>query len=178
MGLFYSNKSNFDLVGYADAGYLSDPHKARSQTGYLFTCGGTAISWRSVKQTMTATSSNHAEILAIHEASRECVWLRSMTHHIRETCGLSFSKILPTILFEDNTACTAQIKGGYIKGDRTKHISPKLFYMHDLEENGDISVQQISSKDNLADVFTKALPTSRFEKLVHNIGMRRLRELK
>ena len=105
MSLFYSNKSNFDLVGYA--GYLSDPHKARSQTSYLFTCGGTAISWRSVKQTMTTTSSNHAKILAIHEASRECVWLRSMTHHIRETCGLSFSKNLPTILFEYNTACIA-----------------------------------------------------------------------
>ncbi|KAL4025797.1 hypothetical protein IC575_014203 [Cucumis melo] len=178
MSLFYSNKSNFDLVGYVNAGYLTDPHKARSQTGYLFTCGGTAISCRSVKQTMTATSSNHVEILAIHEASRECVWLRSMTHHIRETCGLSFSKNLPTILFEDNTACIAQIKGGYIKGDRTKHISPKLFYTHDLEENGDISVQQISSKDNLADLFIKALPTSTFEKLVHNIGMRRLRELK
>ena len=44
MGLFYSNKSNFDLVGYADSGYLSDSHKARYQTGYLFTCGGTAIS--------------------------------------------------------------------------------------------------------------------------------------
>jgi len=110
IGLFYSNKSNFDLVGYADAGYLSDPHKARFQIGYLFTCGETTISWRSVKQTMTATSSNHAEILAIHEASRECVWLRSMTHHIRETCGLSFSKNLPTILFEDNTTCIAQIK--------------------------------------------------------------------
>ena len=79
MGLFYSNKSNFDLLGYVDSGYLSNPHKARSQTSYLFTCGGTAISWRSVKQTITATSSNHAEILAIHEASRECVWLRSMT---------------------------------------------------------------------------------------------------
>jgi len=177
IGLFYSNKSNFDLVGYADAGYLSDPHKARSQTCYLFTCRETVISWRFVKQTMTTTSSNHAEILAIHEASRECVWLRSMTHHIRETCGLSFSKNLPTILFEDS-ACIAQIKGGYIKGDRTKHISPKLFYTHDLEENGDISVQQISSKDNLADLFTKELPTSTFEKLVHNIGMRRLRELK
>ncbi|KAL4018248.1 hypothetical protein IC575_021838 [Cucumis melo] len=124
ISLFYSNKSNFDLVGYANAGYLSDPHKARSQTGYLFTCEGTAISWQSVKQTMTATSSNHAEIFAIHEASRECVWLRLMTHHIREKCGLSFSKNLPTILFEDNTACITQIKGRYTKGDRTKHISP------------------------------------------------------
>ncbi|WJZ98368.1 hypothetical protein VitviT2T_016896 [Vitis vinifera] len=78
MGLFYSRESKQQLLGYADAGYLSDPHKGRSQTGYVFNCNGTAISWRSVKQTMVATSSNHSEILAIHETSRECIWLRSM----------------------------------------------------------------------------------------------------
>ncbi|XP_070035628.1 secreted RxLR effector protein 161-like [Nicotiana tomentosiformis] len=33
MGLFYANKNSADLVGYADACYLSDPHKAISQTG-------------------------------------------------------------------------------------------------------------------------------------------------
>jgi hypothetical protein len=82
MGLFYPNKLNPQLVGYADAGYLSDPHKDRSQTGYLFTCGNTTISWRSIKQTISATSSNHSEIIAIHEASRECVWLRSIIQHI------------------------------------------------------------------------------------------------
>ena len=76
MRLFYTHGSKRQLVGYADAGYLSNLHKARSQTGYVFTHGGIAISWRSMKQTITATSSNHAEILAIHEASRECVWLR------------------------------------------------------------------------------------------------------
>ena len=43
MGLFYTNKDNAYLVGHADAGYLFDPHKARSQTSYLFTYGGTAI---------------------------------------------------------------------------------------------------------------------------------------
>ncbi|KAL5545205.1 hypothetical protein UlMin_008989 [Ulmus minor] len=47
LGLFYPNESKKGLIGYADAGHLSDPHKARSQTGYVFTCGGTAISWRS-----------------------------------------------------------------------------------------------------------------------------------
>jgi len=31
-----------------------------------------------LKQTITATSSNHAELLELHEASRECVWLRSL----------------------------------------------------------------------------------------------------
>ena len=43
MGLFYSNESKQQLFGYADAGYLSDPHKARSQTGYVFNCNETAI---------------------------------------------------------------------------------------------------------------------------------------
>ena len=66
MSLFYSNKSKQQLFGYAD----TDPHKARSQTGYVFNCNGTAISWRSFKQTMVATSLNHSEIIANHEASR------------------------------------------------------------------------------------------------------------
>ncbi|KAK4389938.1 hypothetical protein Sango_2330800 [Sesamum angolense] len=38
-----------NLVGYSDAGYLSDPYKAISQSGYVFMYGGTAISWRSTK---------------------------------------------------------------------------------------------------------------------------------
>ena len=78
MGLFYSMESKQQLLGYANVGYISDPHKGRSQTGYVFNCNGTVISWRSVKQTMVATSSNHSERLAIHEASREYIWLRSM----------------------------------------------------------------------------------------------------
>ena len=126
---------------------------------------------------MVATSSNHSEILAMHEASRECVWLRSVIQHIRESCGLSSIKNEPTVLYEDNAACIAQVKGGYIKGDRTKHISPKFFYTHELQSSGEINVQQIRSNDNLADLFTKALPTATFKKLVCQIGMRQLKDL-
>ncbi|KAK9079311.1 hypothetical protein SSX86_000982 [Deinandra increscens subsp. villosa] len=177
MGLYFTKQPKTSLVGFADAGYMSDPHTGRSQTGYLFTNGGTAISWRSVKQTITATSSNHAEILAIHEASRECVWLRTVIQHIQGSCGISSRDNEPTTLYEDNAACIAQLKEGYIKGDRTKHILPKFFFTHDLQKNGDIIVQQIRSSKNLADLFTKSLPTSTFKKLVHGIGMRRLKDL-
>ena len=83
----------------------------------------------------------------------------------------------PTVLHEDNAACIAQVKGGYIKGDRTKHISPKLFYTHELQNNGEISVQQIRSNDNLVDLFTKAMPTTTFKKLVHQIGMCQVKDL-
>ena len=159
------------------SGYLSDPHKARSQTGYVFTYNGTAISWRSTKQTIVATSSNHSEILALHEASRECVWLRSVISHIQNTCGFSLSTGMLTPIFEDNTACIAPVRGGYIKGDRTTHISPKFFYTHELHQSRQIDVKQIRSTDNLADLFTKTLPTLTVEKLVYGIGMRRLCKL-
>ena len=59
MSLFYSKESKHQLFGYANVGYFSCPHKARSQTRYVFNCNRTAISWRSFKQTMVATSSNH-----------------------------------------------------------------------------------------------------------------------
>ena len=126
---------------------------------------------------MVVTLSNHLEILIIHEASRECIWLGSMIQHIRESCGLSSIKGDLTILFEDNVACIAQITRGYIKGDRTKHISPKFFYTHELRKSGEIDVQQIRSSDNLADLFTKSLPTSTFKKLIHRIGMRQLKDI-
>ena len=126
---------------------------------------------------MVATSSNHLEILAIHEASRECIWLRSMIQHIRESCGLSSIKDDLAILFEDNVACIAQITRGYIKGDRTKHISPKFLYTHDLQKSGEIDVQQIRSSDNLANLFTKSLPISTFKNLIHKTGMRQLKDI-
>ena len=108
LGLFYRRNQDLSLVGYADAGYLSDPHTSKSQTGYVFLCGGTAISWKSSKQTLVSTSMNHSEIIALYEASRECVWLRRMISHIQLTCGLNTVQT-PTIIYEDNAACVAQV---------------------------------------------------------------------
>ena len=177
LGLFYSNNSKQGLIGYADAGYLSDPHKSRSQTGYVFMNGGTAVSWRSQKQTLVATSSNHAEVIALHEASRECAWLRSMTQLILTSCGLEKDKA-PTLIYEDNTACVNQMKEGYIKSDRTKHINPRFFaYTNELIKDNKIEMQYVQSSNNAADLFTKALPTTIFKKHVHGIGMRRVHNI-
>jgi hypothetical protein len=117
------------MIGYTDAGYLSDPHNARS-TGCVFLHGGTAISWKSSKQTLVATSTNHSEIITLYEASRKYAWLRRMINHIQQSYGIG-SIESPTIIYEDN----------------------------------------------LADLLTKSLPTSIFQKLVCGIGMRRLRDL-
>ena len=100
-----------------------------------------------------------------------------MIQHIQETCGLPSIRGNATKLQEDNAACIAQIKGGFIKGDRTKHISPKFFYTHELQEKGEIDVQQIRSCNNLADLFTKALTSITLKSLRYDIEMQKLRDL-
>ena len=175
--MFYSNNTKPVSFGYADAGYLSDPHNAKSQTGYVFTYGDIAISWRSQKQTLVVTSSNHAEVIALHEASKECRWLRSVLRHIQGASGLKVDKN-PTILYEDNVAYVTQMKEGYIKSDRTKHIPPKFFsFTQELERNKEVNIHYIRSSDSVADLFTKTLPTSVFKKHIQNIGMRQLRDI-
>ena len=164
-GLFFQRKSESDLVGYADAGYLSDPHSCRSQTGYVFLSGGTAISWRSSKQTLVTTSSNHAEIVALFEACKECVWLRSVQQFVKTSCGMAPSTN-PTTIFEDNSACVSQVNTGFIKGDRTKHIAPKMFYAKELKEKGMVNIQYVKSNDNFADIFTKSLPAHKHWNIV------------
>ena len=131
---------------------------------------------KSSKQTLTVTSTNHFKIIALYEVSHECVWLHRIVKHIRQSCGIG-SIESPTIIYEDNSVSFTQMQSGYIKSNITKHIVSKLFYPHELQENGEINILQIKSCDNLADIFTKSLPTSVFQKLVHGIGMRRLRDL-
>ena len=45
--------------------------------------GNIIISWRSFKQPMVVTSSNHLEIFMIHEASYEIVWLRFIIQYVQ-----------------------------------------------------------------------------------------------
>ena len=150
------------MIGYTNVGYQSDPHNGRSQTSSVFLQNGTAISWTSSKQTLATTSTNHSKIVALYEASRECVWLCRMINHIQQSCGLK-AIIAPTIIYEDKMAYVTQMETGYIKSNINKHISPMLFFPPELQQNGDIDILKSKSCDNLADLFTKSLPTSLFK---------------
>lgn len=99
-----------------------------------------------------------------------------MINHIQQSSGIG-SIESPTIIYEDNSACITQMETGYIKSNITKHISPKLFYHHELQKNGEINILQTKSCDNLADLFTKSLPGPMFQNFVHGIGMRRVKDL-
>jgi hypothetical protein len=134
------------------------------------------ISWKSCKQTLIGTSTNQFEIIALYEAAREFTWLHRVINHIQVSCGIELIGS-PTIIYEDNVAYIDQMQSGYVKNNVTKLITPKIFYPHKLQVNGDISIMQIKSCDNLAYLFTKSRPYCTFSKYIAGIGMRRLKDL-
>ena len=68
--------SDIVLQGYVDAYIAGDKDSRRSTTGYVFTMGGTTISWISKQQKVVALSTSEVEYVVATEASKEMIWLK------------------------------------------------------------------------------------------------------
>ncbi|PHU29366.1 hypothetical protein BC332_01459 [Capsicum chinense] len=71
------------VIGYVDSDFAGDHDKRRSLTGYVFTIGGCAISWKVILQTTVALSTTEAEYMTITEAFKEAIWLKDQMLHER-----------------------------------------------------------------------------------------------
>ncbi|GJU29116.1 retrotransposon protein, putative, ty1-copia subclass [Tanacetum coccineum] len=159
-------KRELSVSCYTDAGYLTDAHDLKSQTGYVFVLNGGVVDWKSAKQSIFATSSAEAEYIAAYDASKEAVWVRKFIF------GLG---VVPTIeepinMYCDNTGAIAIAKeSGITKGAR--HFRAKVHYLREVIEFGDIKLEKVHTDDNLADPFTKALAFPKHSEHTRNIGM-------
>ena len=74
--MVYQDKSLVP-IGYTDSDFQSDIESRKSTSGYVFTLGGGAVSWRSVKQSNIVDSTMEAEYIATSKATKEAVWLKN-----------------------------------------------------------------------------------------------------
>ncbi|KAL0319910.1 UNVERIFIED_CONTAM: Retrovirus-related Pol polyprotein from transposon TNT 1-94 [Sesamum radiatum] len=72
------NKYPAVLEGFCDANWVTDNDEVSSTSGYVFTLGGGAISWKSAKQTCIARSTMESEFIALELAGQEAEWLRNL----------------------------------------------------------------------------------------------------
>ena len=93
-------------IGYIDSDFQSDLDFTKSTSGCVFTLGGGAISWRSVKQSCIADSTMETEYIAACEAAREVVWLKKFL----SVLGVVRMEQVPITLFYDNSGVVAQSK--------------------------------------------------------------------
>ena len=70
-------KGNLTLQGFSDADLGGDFDTKKSTTDYIFTLGGTAVSWKSKLQHRVALSTMEAEYIAISKAAKEMIWLKN-----------------------------------------------------------------------------------------------------
>ena len=68
----------------------------------------------------------------------------------------------PLVVKEDNQSCIAFTKNPG-EHTRTKHIDVRSCFVRQWVDHGELKLESIDTKDQLADVFTKALDTKQFQ---------------
>jgi hypothetical protein len=153
------------LTGYVDADWGNNEIDRRSTTGYIFKLFQSClICWNTKRQTSVAASSTEAEYMAMYEAVREALWLKSLLTSIK----LEISK--PIILFEDNNSSIA-IANNPVYHKRSKHIDIKYHFTREQVEMKTITLKYISTGEQLADIFTKQVPAEKFQAIIFKLGL-------
>ncbi|CAN1802350.1 Retrovirus-related Pol polyprotein from transposon TNT 1-94 [Linum perenne] len=156
-------KSRNGLVGYVDADYGGDLDSRRSLTGFVFTIGGCAVSWKASLQSSPALSTTEAEYMAVCEACKEAVWLKGL---YAEFPGDSSC----ITIFCDSQSAICLTKD-QMYHERSKHIDVRYHYIRWVIAEGKVKVTKISTHDNPADMMTKAVPAAKFELCSSLVGI-------
>lgn len=140
------------LQGFTDADWVSCLDTRRSTGRYMWSLGTGAIFWSVRKQKTVATSSCKAEYMAAYESMQECIWLRILMMAI----GQNDMTTKLTTLFCDNKAAITLLEDP-MAHTRVKYFDIKYHFICKQAHMGEIIIKYINIRDNVADMFTKAL---------------------
>ncbi|GKB13852.1 retrovirus-related pol polyprotein from transposon TNT 1-94 [Tanacetum coccineum] len=123
------------------------------QSAGLSNCNHVYVS--STLQAFTDVLWKEVEYKALDDTVAELIWLQALLHEL----GISSSST--PILWCDNLGAT-YLSANPIFRARTKHVEIDYNFVREKIAQGDIRFQHISTHDQIADIFTKSLPTPRF----------------
>ena len=164
--LMYRQTDNLDLVVYFDADFVGGVDSRKSTSGYIFIMAGEAVSWRSVKQTLIATSTIEAEFVSCFEATSQYVWLKSFIYGLRVMDFIS----RPLRIFCDNSATVFLAKNNK-SGSRSKHIDIKYLAIREHVKEKQVVIEHISTELMIADPLTKGMSPMKFKDHVDRMGI-------
>jgi hypothetical protein len=166
-GIHYSGHPPV-LEGYSDANWISDIDELYATSGYVFTFGGGAVSWRSCKQTILTRSTMEAELAALDTATVESEWLRELLTDLPVV-----EKPIPAILLNcDNQTVIVKVNNSKDNAKSSRHVKRRLKSVRKLRNSGVITVIYIQTDKNLADPFTKGLSRNVIESASREMGLR------
>ena len=169
MFLVYGGDEELRVKGYTDASFMTDPDDFKSQSGFVFTLNGGAVSWKSSKQSTVADSTTEAEYIGASEASKEGFWIKKFITEL----GVVPSALDPVELYCDNSGAVAQAKEPR-SHQKSKHIERRYHLIRDFVDKGYVKVCKIHTDQNVSDPMTKPPPRAKHELHRNAIGVKEL----
>jgi hypothetical protein len=145
------------------------------------------VSWASKKQNFVALSTAEAEYIAAGHCCAQLLWmrqtLRDYGYKLTKVPLLCDNEKLTKVpLLCDNEKLTKvpllcdnesaiRMADNLVEHSRTKHIAIQYHFLRDHQQRGDIEIAYVSTKEQLADIFTKPLDEKTFTKLRHELNI-------
>jgi hypothetical protein len=149
------NCDSLQLFCSCDASFAvhTPGNNTKGHTGFIVGFGNSMsyLHSRSGKQKLGSTSSSDAEILALCEALKFCVWMREL---IRE---LHVTDLQPVQVYQDNKSVIVMSTSAAAQLKNSKHLLTKLTYVRHLVATKAVDIQYLATGDMTADVLTKPL---------------------
>ena len=144
------------LYAYSDSDFAGDADTRRSRTGAVVFMNSGPVIWVSKRQNGVTLSSTEAEFVAANSATTSVVWTRNLLEEVGVPVKYKVD------LYMDNQSAIRLIKNPEFH-QRTKHIDIKFKYVREKYEEGMIDVHFVKSEEQIADIFTKALSSAKFQ---------------
>jgi hypothetical protein len=113
--------SNIVLQGYVDSNMTGNKDIRRSTTRYVFTVGGTELSWILKLQKVFSLSTMEAKNVSTTKASKEMIWLQRFMEELRKNQENN-------MLYYDSQSAI-HIEKNSISHSKTKHIQLKYHFL-------------------------------------------------
>jgi hypothetical protein len=153
--LWYTEYDANHISSYTNNDFVGNLDDEKSTSGHAFHLGMNLISWASKKQPIVSISSEETEYVAATLDYYQVMWLRRLLN------DMSHTEKEPTPIFYENTLAISLSKN-HVFHKKIKHIDTHFHFIHEIVNNGDITLQFCGSRDQLADIFTKPLGKSIF----------------
>jgi len=152
------------ILAYADADWAGDATSRKSTTGFAIKLAGAVISWESRKQRSVALSTCEAEYVAISEAAKDVTFLVSLYESITKM------KAPIPVIYNDNQAAQ-KLAANPMTTKKSKHIDIKYHYIRECIQNRMFDLQDLPTKEMVADILTKALPAPAHQQFTADLGL-------
>ena len=164
LGLTFMRSSHTRLSDFSDADWAGCPDDRRSTGGFAIFLGPNLVSWSSRKQATVSRSSTEAEYKAVANATTELIWVEALLHELRVP-------LTEKPCFWCGNLGATYLSANPIFHARTKHTEIDYHFVRERVASKHLEIKFISSKDQVADGFTKALPVKQLDVFKHNLNL-------